>query len=45
MVDLDIVGVIGMGSGGVVRLAKYKRTDEALAVKNIVILFVRDDDG
>ena len=43
--DLDIVGVIGTGSGGVVRLAKHKRTDEALAVKNIAISLARDDDG
>jgi len=43
--DLDIVGVIGTGSGGVVRLAKHKQTDEALAVKNITISLGRDDDA
>lgn len=43
--DLDIVGVIGTGSGGVVRLAKHKQTDEALAVKNIAISLGRDDDA
>jgi len=43
--DLDVVGVIGTGSGGVVRLARNKRTGEALAVKNIEISLARDDDG
>ena len=43
--DLDFVGVLGTGSGGVVRRARHKRTGEALAVKNIAISFARDDDG
>ena len=42
--DLELVGVIGTGSGGVVRLATHKRTGEALAVKTIAISLARDEN-